>query len=71
MKLTETTCCAINLVDAVVTERWAAPTATGTHGRGRAAQVWEALEPLLALDGATLRARRREKFLEMGRHAIT
>ena len=35
------------------------------------AQVWDALEPLLALDGATLRARRREKFLEMGRHAMT
>jgi acetyl-CoA carboxylase carboxyl transferase subunit alpha len=28
-----------------------------------------ALAPLLALDGATLRARRREKFLEMGREA--
>ncbi|MBN8907040.1 MAG: acetyl-CoA carboxylase carboxyl transferase subunit alpha, partial [Rhodospirillales bacterium] len=26
-----------------------------------------ALSPLLGLDGATLRARRREKFLEMGR----
>ena len=26
--------------------------------------------PLLALDGATLRARRREKFLEMGRNAM-
>jgi acetyl-CoA carboxylase carboxyl transferase subunit alpha len=30
-------------------------------------QVSDLLEPLLALDGATLRARRREKFLEMGR----
>ena len=29
--------------------------------------VEEALEPLLALDGPTLKARRREKFLEMGR----
>ena len=27
------------------------------------------LTPLLALDGATLRARRRDKFLEMGRSA--
>ena len=34
------------------------------------AEVWAVLEPLLALDGATLRARRREKFLEMGRHAM-
>ncbi len=30
-------------------------------------RIWASLEPLLALDGATLRARRREKFLEMGR----
>jgi acetyl-CoA carboxylase carboxyl transferase subunit alpha len=28
------------------------------------------LEPLLALDGATLRSRRREKFLEMGRAGV-
>ena len=40
------------------------------RSRRCAAQVWDALEPLLALDGATLRARRREKFLEMGRHAM-
>ncbi|MDB5414672.1 MAG: acetyl-CoA carboxylase carboxyltransferase subunit alpha [Rubritepida sp.] len=32
--------------------------------------VWSALEPLLPLDGATLKARRREKFLEMGRSAV-
>ncbi|WP_431303231.1 acetyl-CoA carboxylase carboxyltransferase subunit alpha [Sediminicoccus sp. BL-A-41-H5] len=32
--------------------------------------VWAALEPLLSLDGATLKARRREKFLEMGRSAV-
>jgi acetyl-CoA carboxylase carboxyl transferase subunit alpha len=42
-----------------------APTITAV---GR--QVWEMLEPLLALDGATLRARRREKFLEMGRNGV-
>jgi acetyl-CoA carboxylase carboxyl transferase subunit alpha len=30
-------------------------------------RIAEVLEPLTALDGATLRARRREKFLEMGR----
>jgi acetyl-CoA carboxylase carboxyl transferase subunit alpha len=33
-------------------------------------KVWSVLEPLLALDGATLRARRREKFLEMGRAGV-
>ena len=33
-------------------------------------KVWESLEPLLAYDGATLRARRREKFLEMGRNSV-
>ena len=33
-------------------------------------KVWDVLEPLLALDGATLRARRREKFLEMGRNSV-
>lgn len=33
-------------------------------------QVWECLEPLLGLDGATLRGRRREKFLEMGRNGV-
>ena len=30
----------------------------------------DSLEPLLELDGATLRARRREKFLEMGRAGV-
>jgi acetyl-CoA carboxylase carboxyl transferase subunit alpha len=33
-------------------------------------QISDSLEPLLALDGATLRARRREKFLEMGRAGV-
>jgi len=30
----------------------------------------EALTPLLAVDGAVLRARRREKFLDMGREGL-
>jgi acetyl-CoA carboxylase carboxyl transferase subunit alpha len=30
----------------------------------------EALAPLLTLDSATLRARRREKFLDMGREGL-
>jgi acetyl-CoA carboxylase carboxyl transferase subunit alpha len=33
-------------------------------------QISDSLEPLLELDGATLRARRREKFLEMGRAGV-
>jgi acetyl-CoA carboxylase carboxyl transferase subunit alpha len=32
--------------------------------------MWEALVPLLNLDGAMLRAQRREKFLDMGRDAL-
>ena len=34
------------------------------------AAVWEALKPLLGLDGAMLKAQRREKFLDMGRDAL-
>ncbi len=33
-------------------------------------QIADCLEPLLPLDPATLRSRRRDKFLEMGRHAV-
>lgn len=59
------------LVDAVVTEPLGgahrdAPAMLAAVSR----QVWDMLEPLLALDGATLRARRREKFLEMGRAGV-
>ncbi|UFN49623.1 acetyl-CoA carboxylase carboxyltransferase subunit alpha [Roseomonas sp. OT10] len=61
----------LSLVDAVVDEPLG-----GAHRDPEATvaavgeQVWQALQPLLALDGATLRARRREKFLEMGRHGV-
>jgi acetyl-CoA carboxylase carboxyl transferase subunit alpha len=71
MKVTAEDLRRLNLVDAVIPEplggahRDPAPTITAV---GR--QVWEMLEPLLALDGATLRARRREKFLEMGRNGV-
>jgi acetyl-CoA carboxylase carboxyl transferase subunit alpha len=71
MKLTADDLLRLNLVDAAVPEplggahRDPEPTIEAV-----AAEVWGALEPLLALDGATLRARRREKFLEMGRHAM-
>jgi len=34
------------------------------------AAVWEMLVPLLRVDGAMLRAQRREKFLDMGREAL-
>jgi acetyl-CoA carboxylase carboxyl transferase subunit alpha len=59
------------LVDAVVPEPLG-----GAHRDAQAAmeavgqQVWQALDPLLVLDGATLRLRRREKFLEMGRSGV-
>ncbi len=61
----------LNLVDAVIAEplggaqRDAAAT-IATVGTA----IDEALAPLVSLDGATLRARRREKFLEMGRNGI-
>jgi acetyl-CoA carboxylase carboxyl transferase subunit alpha len=60
----------LNLVDTVVPEPMG-----GAHRAREAAMdavgdaVAAALEPLLALDGASLRIRRREKFLDMGRTA--
>ena len=71
LKLTAEDLRRLNLVDAVVPEPMG-----GAHRDPEAAlravgdKVWESLEPLLAHDGATLRARRREKFLEMGRNAM-
>ena len=71
LKLTAEDLRRLNIVDAVVPEPMG-----GAH-RDTAAtlaavgdKVWGLLEPLLALDGATLRARRREKFLEMGRNSV-
>jgi acetyl-CoA carboxylase carboxyl transferase subunit alpha len=61
----------LNLVDAIVAEPLG-----GAHRNADALmaavgdKVWSLLDPLLALDGATLRARRREKFLEMGRGGV-
>ena len=61
----------LNLVDAIVAEPLG-----GSHRNADALmaavgdKVWSLLDPLLALDGATLRARRREKFLEMGRGGV-
>ncbi|UPG72178.1 acetyl-CoA carboxylase carboxyltransferase subunit alpha [Roseomonas gilardii subsp. gilardii] len=61
----------LNLVDAVVPE----PLGGAHRDPAKAVadvgeKVWEALQPLLPLDGATLKSRRREKFLEMGRHGV-
>ncbi|HZF77237.1 MAG TPA: acetyl-CoA carboxylase carboxyltransferase subunit alpha [Acetobacteraceae bacterium] len=59
------------LVDAVVPEPLG-----GAHRDAAATieavgqQIADCLQPLLALDGATLRIRRREKFLEMGRTGV-
>lgn len=71
LKLTAEDLRKLALVDAVV------PEPLGGAHRDPAAmiaavgrQVSDSLEPLLALDGPTLRARRREKFLEMGRAGV-
>ena len=72
LKLTADDLLRLNLVDAVVPEPLGGAHRDPEHTiEAVSKEVWEALEPLLALDGATLRARRREKFLEMGRHAMT
>ena len=71
LKLTAEDLKRLALVDAVVGEPMG-----GAHRDTEATlaavgnQVWESLHPLLALDAATLKNRRREKFLDMGRHAI-
>ena len=68
LKLTAEDLRRLNLVDAVVPEplggahRDPAGTIAALGDR-----IAELLAPLVELDGATLRARRREKFLEMGR----
>ena len=61
----------LNLVDVVIPEPLggAQRDATATIASVGEALA-EALAPLVSLDGATLRARRREKFLEMGRNGI-
>ncbi len=71
LRLTAADLLALHLVDTVVPEPLGgahrAP-ADAVAAVGEA--VWAALQPLLALDGATLRARRREKFLAMGRDGV-
>ncbi|WP_145143027.1 acetyl-CoA carboxylase carboxyltransferase subunit alpha [Roseomonas gilardii] len=68
-KLTAEDLLRLNLVDAVVPE----PLGGAHRDPAKAVadvgqKVWEVLQPLLPVDGATLKSRRREKFLEMGRH---
>jgi acetyl-CoA carboxylase carboxyl transferase subunit alpha len=71
LKLTADDLRRLNLVDAVVPEPLggAHRDAVGTIA-GLGERIAELLEPLVELDGATLRARRREKFLEMGRSGV-
>ncbi len=70
LKLTAEDLRRLNLVDLVVPEPLG-----GAHREGEAmiaavgSAIEQVLQPLLELDGPTLRARRREKFLEMGRNA--
>lgn len=72
LKLTAEDLRRLNLVDSVVPEPLG-----GAHRSPAAAmaavgdRVSEMLAPLLALDGPTLRARRWEKFLEMGRLGVS
>jgi acetyl-CoA carboxylase carboxyl transferase subunit alpha len=71
LKLTAEDLRRLNIVDAVVPEPMGgAHRDTATTLAAVGDKVWALLEPLLALDGATLRARRREKFLEMGRNSV-
>jgi acetyl-CoA carboxylase carboxyl transferase subunit alpha len=70
LKLTADDLRKLGLVDVVVPEPLG-----GAHRDAAAViaalgdKIETLLKPLLALDGATLRARRRDKFLEMGRSA--
>lgn len=71
LKLTAEDLKRLALIDAVVNEPLGgAHRDPGAAMEAAADAVWGALEPLLSLDGATLKARRREKFLEMGRSAV-
>ena len=71
LKLTSEDLRRLKLIDGVVAEPLG-----GAHRDPEAAiaatgeAIQAALLPLLGLDGATLRARRREKFLQMGREAL-
>ena len=71
LKLTAQDLKRLGLIDTIVPSRWAAPSATPRRRSPRWARRWpRRWHPLLALDAATLRTRRREKFLEMGREGL-
>ncbi len=71
LKLTAEDLKRLALIDAVIPEPMG-----GAHRDPEAMlaavarQIADCLDPLLPLDPATLRGRRRDKFLEMGRHAV-
>jgi acetyl-CoA carboxylase carboxyl transferase subunit alpha len=71
LRLTAEDLTRLRLVDAIISEPLG-----GAHRDRDAtlhavdAAVQSALSPLLALDGPTLKARRREKYLAMGREAL-
>lgn len=72
LKLTAEDLKRFGLIDAIVTEPLGGAhrdTAAAIEAVGDA--VAAALAPLLALDAATLKAQRRDKYLEMGREALT
>jgi acetyl-CoA carboxylase carboxyl transferase subunit alpha len=71
LKLTAQDLSRLQLIDAIVAEPLGgAQRDSAATVRAVADKVWSSLEPLLAMDAVTLRARRREKFLEMGKHGI-
>jgi len=71
LKLTAEDLKRLALIDAIIAEPLGgAHRDAGAMLAAVARQVHDCLEPLLELDGATLKARRREKFLEMGRAGV-
>ncbi|MEO9191084.1 MAG: acetyl-CoA carboxylase carboxyltransferase subunit alpha [Acetobacteraceae bacterium] len=71
LKLTAEDLLRLRLIDAIVTEPMGgAHRAPADAVRAVGQAVEEQLSPLLGLDGATLRTRRREKFLEIGRDTV-
>lgn len=71
LKLTAQDLSRLGLIDQVVPEPLGGAHRDPTAAMSAlGARMWECLEPLLELDGGRLKARRREKFLEMGRHGV-
>ena len=71
LKLTAEDLRRLGLIDDVVPEPMGgAQRDPGTTISTVGERIWANLDPLLALDGATLKAQRRRKFLDMGRGGI-